>query len=1778
MKRDRNQFEWVPVQSERESLPIDMARIAELITLIEEMAKLDVSDKEQQKKCISLLFRVSWLVSALPRPLKFNSESLISALGARNWVMLDYLSIALKKSQTHACPSWKESQYSGIVADLMQMKQYFKKYYRGDEIRNVDTEYEGLESVVGDQLNTHSMNLAHEAIQMALDFTGNQDQDDLTLFRVICIVGETAKIISPALRNKIIVIYGDDSKILTHLSNLRDLIIHDKFSSMQVLKSDRLLRDNIYKVVLPFLRSIFGSPNLDATQKQDCSEEAIATLAEFINKIKEYEGALKAKESNPPMPTHLNEFAKLLWWGVSFIEECRTLEEFIEMIIVKRSAVAIPEINLLSDDDIREFFLWKPHRLISFNTLKKIISNLDSVKGCASQAEKKNRLKDYFHKAEVTRQENDECTLIVGELSLLSESYRECLKQLIKGKQVGVKPEDKWEDRKDLICQELKLTGKNPYLDYLEYIDFINSKRYKDCVGKRNNSTSLIDQKLFLECFPQSFDLIKSILARGIDMAPETFLVLTIFTENFRILDQLLDDNEYQARVYHYISRQGFPPEKINGIYEEIKRVSQISGLEGTKEKLYLSRALSVCAKGNPPILMTTKDRKIISQLLDQMKFDGNVISSDEILGLRRSLDTKHIKDKEVLIKLTENLVGCDKETCLGVVEAAFIKSKVISQLESDIPWENRIKKVNTLYLELLSQVRFSDGKSAKDLYGDELLRLVRSDIKPSCQLVMEPLFVKCDTLADTFLAYHRERDPSKKSKLKLAAEYLVEDLGETAEALAAHLKFSDSELFEVSKRNLLIIAFVRKCIAHFPLGVNTEWFEYLMMLFSFNVPDRLNQYLKLSEDELWKRVFQSSRRVSISEFRENEEMHLNFQMMVEQCGYNPIVRILHAPVGIMGDLNVIVEANATKTASLWDTFELEIMLGHLINANVRVESRESFVARSKDRVLDEDLRELSSAELLPELVMKDTVRSLLRDGNFSALGGVGRSDLKRIESFFEILKIMTMDNEVTPKIILERLSDMDKIRDLITRFLSGIIEQSDWEGLKKWSELFFVQIVRPSLFGNKPVKIRMAKAEIEPPAYSFSGDLPDFSKLPETVDGEPDPKYKYCYLENPEGPCYERLDYIFFHFNTILMRYGIESLYVKDIIDASSKFLWSSRFAMIGLVTKIRNIESGTTVDHVRDQGYITEHYRMARDARKNRLDKREDVREVIRMQAYKVGEYLSKLINDLKTEVTPAELEEIRELLLIWVQNNIYLDTHYIEREYELTKEFQSMDDCEREAYGVMISLPRYFKDRLDEHHVTSKYAFRILGRLPGRSEFSRSFNASLKNEHDRIQLLSKNALPPFRKLQAVFNNLSQHSLVSALFNDASVEVVSRELEVLFEKQYYDKTELPLVLHYGDPPQSFEELYANVEHIAFLMRMAKVRELAHTVSKSDLVHIVGVFQGDLSVSDLNIDEQIGLNRKKPLQLPPIFNGIIGYASELDGVLSQLHIAIARRSIFRRPTSCFTRCDLVRSLFDHYNSRQEYLPLCHSTMAYYEWSTSTIDDLFKRYQWSDEEVKSYKMLPSFEEHERCILEYYEYQKIYSVIQSYQARAAKYTKKIKDINGVIMNLKVSVVEALENPKILYLQDQLDLYRLAYQSNRIETKIKIKTLFETNFVKRRMLKCMQLPVIMIPMIDEILAYPGNRNEFEAQKIAQLLSAIRNQVDREIREETQFSIEKERQFGGWLESHNEQLPSLQSPQAQGMGCYRYNFLPGPRASDVAVVPSGSMDYSEARSPPH
>lgn len=1776
MKKGQKLFELVPVPVKEvtKSAFIDKSRLHDLVRLIDEIKELDVTDKEQRKKCNTLLFRISWLVAELPRPLKFNSASPLAALGARNWVVLDYLSIVLKMSETGGCQAWTEGQYVAVIGSLMGMNRYFVKCLNGEKLKNVDTEYEGLEDAVGDQLNKHCMALACDAIQTASNLSGDQYQDDLTLFRTICIIGEIAKIISPALREKIIAIFGKDSKILTHLTSLRDLIVHDKYSTMEVLKSDNALRDRIFNVVLPFLELIFDGSILKSVQKPNSADAAIAALAEFRTKIEKFETDLKASEANPPAPAHLNLFVKLLQRAVSFINQCQNLEEFVERIIADRAKFNSPDVSSLSDVDIRRFFLWKRHRLISFHALKKILLGLDNPKEDASQAKRRLKIYDYFNKIVVTRQENDECTEVVDELSLLSESSRKCLVLFIKGKQVGVRREDNFEARKELIFQALKLRGESPYQDYLEYIDFISGDKYKACVGKRTNSTSMIDHKLYLECFPkQAQAFISGILTCVADIAPEEFLMLICFSENFLILDQVLDDDEYHARAYHFMFTQAIPVEKRDQVYQEIRIVSAIPGLDGTEKKRVFCRAIMSLVKSNPPIVLSNKERKGVGQLLDSVKFVGDGIYSDQIQQLQKSLESKYIDDKEVLNELTVSLVGCDKETCRIVLEEAIIRSKSITQLEVDIPWEHRGKRANMLYVELLSQVKLAGGKTVKDSCGDELLRLVKSDTESSCELVMEQLFSKCNTLTDTFLAYHQEKDTARRSKLRLVTEYLVEDLGETAEGLAEHPKFSDSVLYEVSKRNLLLISFIRKCIAHYPLSVNNEWFDYLIMLFSFGMPDRLNQYLRLSEAELWDRIFQPSRRVDISEFRENTERTLDFQMLVEQCGYNPIVRILNTPIGVMSDLNVVVEPNSTNNATFWDQFELELMLGHLINANVRVESTQSFLERSRERVLDEDLKQLARAESLPELVMKDTIRSLLKEENYSALGCVGRSDMRMLDILLDILKLMMMDDDITKTQLMDAMSDKNNLRRIILRFFTIIKRQSSWERLEKWSELVLNYIIMPSILGCKPVDVRMARSTVNATAILNDSSFQDFQRLPSMKIGAVEAEVAHCYVHNPDGSLYKRIDNVFGNLENTLSHHDVNSLYIVNIIDTTCRFLWDSRPAIVELVANIQNIESVTTVDRVRDQKYLTEHYKKSRVAKANRLQNRADIRKIIHEQAGVVGKVLVDLINSCSV-MANEKWGQIKEVILIGIEINASLDAYFIEHEEELTRIYQSMDEGERSAYGKLISAQGLIYDLHYECHVTTKYNFRVLGRVPHRFTFPQSLSASLEREADLLSALSiePSHFAIYRKLMAILNNFSRLSLVMALFDGSSTDVVSRELEALFQDQYCDETELPISLHFVSPPQQFEDLHRNVEHIAFLGRVDSVRELSRTAQENNVTLVQRVFQEDLSVCNL---VKQGPPLPDTIELPPIFNGIVGYASELDGGLSQLHSAIAGRKILMMPTRNNSRVDLIRFLADQFDSPQEFHAQIHSTMAFYEWSTSTIEDLFIRYGWTEDLVIRYKTVSIYREHERSVQEYYEYRKHYDDVKSYQARAAHYTRKIKELNRMIIQQRVMTIEAGDNNRILFLQNQLDQYKRAYQLNRSETTSNIKTLMETNFVKRRMLKCIQLPIVIGPMMDNILSCPSDKNEYADHRISQLLETIRNQIDREIREVTNFSLNEEQQFDAWMVSDLERLPLLRSSYTQRGGRFRYNFLPGPEFYDTASVPVGSLDFSEAPS---
>jgi hypothetical protein len=1678
------------------------------------------------------LFKISWLCAELPRHLKFNSDSEFSKIDARNWIMLDFLSISLREALTSKSKMWSSAEYGELLEDLYKFKSNLECLKLDKNAKNLHTELKGMNKVIGALLDQYCFNLSINAIDTVFGSLNGESEDIYAVLRVYAIIGESCKLFSPNTRN---LIRGDgesDIGLLKILGDLRDLIIHDKDGTFQLLQANLRLKNELCDVVLHSLRRMFVELNNSTGTKLDYLEPAIAILMSFSNNLKAAPRVGKAKINIPIDMGKITLHLQLLRWALPRIDEFNYKEDLVEWIIAHRLESNIYGISQISESDLRDFYKLSSDRLVSFYGVKEVSALIQKFKGdSTTQTERKKYIKNYFLKSHGDNEGKKFSLAFISELSLVPERLRGILENFVKGHHLSLAPEHKYEERKKIIQEQFDSCRRGAYEDYRRYQDFIKESPAIKCFGRRNNDSVAIDHKLFAECFPDLAKfLIEDIVERSSEFTPLDLLLLMAFTENKQILEQAINEKEYRAEAHQFMCKWGVPLDKMDEIYFDLKKLSKIKGLEITEEKSALVRKLISLIKVNPSFQLVKPEEAFVTGQIEKLKFEGDLIPSEEISRLVREISKmKYIKDKVMLDELSKELCQCDKASAGKVVRSAIVKRKVHSSLESEVPLENRDKKTGDLFTDLMRQVSEKNEKSACEVIEKTLIVLIKSDREQSYDRIIESLSKKCVRLLNIFLAYNKEANQIKRAKLRLVAEYLVEDIGEESEVLVSHTSFSDTRYHEISKRNLLIIAFVRKCIAHFPLSVNISWFEYLMEVVSIAVPSRLNQLLKLTELDIWRRIYHHSRKVDIAEFREDTDMYIDFQMSVEQCGYNPIVKIVNTPVGVMGDFTVLVEPNKTNTATLWDLFELEIQLSHLLNADVKVDTAHSFHDRAKNRAMPEHFQVLEEAKPLAELVMRDTVTSLLKVGDFSKLGQVGKSDFVLLDTLFKLVSMLSPHRVVSISNLLVIISDESEFTKLTALFFKTCKETETWDLLEEWCQIFKDNFLMPLLLEYRPVSTRLYSRTLSPLPIMYSEHMSAFVGLPPQLDFVPS-KYQMYYIFNPDINMYRKVDYVFENIKKIIKNRENESQYLSNIAAYIYRCFSRSHPQIANLIIKARNIETVKNVDRVRDQGFLNDYYSKIKLARLSRLESREDISAIIKDRAVAVAQRLNCVLLRVRNILSLDQWKIIETLLVLFVENNVKLDQYYFEHESDLTQIYQSMDENERRAYGVMISHPELYKNKINEHHVTSKYTFRVIARhAPNRYRLSGDARENLRQElklHSNAQ--NDSALyAQYLKLQFIFHNFSSLLALKALLNPLST---NRSLVNAFEQhlrdQYCDDSAGPLVVILLNGHVCFEALSSEIEQAAF-----NQREILNDWTKKLTAYkkwppiLRRVLEEDLTVfHDLN-NERAKELKDESIKLPPIFNGITGFSSELDRSLSQLHGAISSRSILTRATDNITRVDLIDFLDKCDDYVYEYIGTIHSTMALYEWSIASIDDLLELHDWSAMHIAEYQQNPAFIGHKRVISEYYQFRKLHDILKSYQERAGHYVRKIQNNFNSIEGLELSSVNT-NLLKANYLREKNEDLRDAYRLNRENTVRLSHEILSTDFVKRRMLRLISMNTIIQPLVSEIIEHQGDKNIFMLNRVSDLVLSIRGQVWEEIKQDTNFSNIEEQKFGSWL----------------------------------------------------
>ncbi|MBX9585867.1 MAG: hypothetical protein K2X50_01285 [Gammaproteobacteria bacterium] len=1740
---DKDQLSITEYTKESESQ--DLIRLDKIIFLIQEVKSLDSTDKTQLLQIITSLFQISWLCAELPRKFKFNSQSEFKKIEDRNWIMLDFLSISLKEvliDRSMEC-QWNSTDYSEILQDLLLLQSNLEKIKSDKNCENIHKDLRGLNRVIGSRLDRYCFKLSVNAIDAMKVILDKPSDEIYAVLRVFAIIGESCKLFSPSMRQSIKSLgFPGDVGILKILGDLRDLIIHDKNHTFQLLQSNVDLREKLCAIVLPFLQLMFNELNNQTVKILDQAQAQafIDVLTSFSGYLQPFSTGSKACISASIDLVRIPLQLQLLKWAIPQIDRFNKKEDFVDWVIANKISSQIPGINLIGDSEIRDFYQLSKERLVSFHVVKKVTHFIQNAKPDKStQKDRKKQLEVFFFKQQVTKEEKDLALKVIDKLTLVPDRLRVILKNFVKGKYIVQKLEDKYDERKQIILEKLKLSGCGARENYRQYLDFLKGSNEIKSAYKRNNDSTSIDHKLFLDCFPKFAEsLIMDIITDSSDLSSNDLLLLMVLTENKEILEQGLNEEEYHAEAFHFMSKNGVLLDKMADTYGELKKLSLLHGIAITETKSDLARRMSDYVNLVPPIQFVKSEVKFVISQLDKLSFTEPQISAENISTLVSMLSKKHIKDNIILDELSKNLVLCSKQSCLEQIGKAFIKEKVCNILVDSIPLEEKDKKAGHLFCDLMNQVFSQQGIPAQDRFGKELSVLIQSENERSYDRIIESLSKKCNDLAVAFSSYLKEENSLKKAKLKLVAEYLVVDIGDESEILAGHTNFFDTKYYEISKRNLFIIALIRKCIAHYPLSVNTSWFEYLIELFSIEVPERLNKYLKLTDSDLWKRIYHQSRKVDISEFRETPSMQLEFQMIVEQCGYNPNVKIVNTPVGVMGDLTVLVESNITNTATLWDLFELELKLCHLLNAEVKVETAKSFRERAEHRVMLEDFQVLEKVNSLVELIMMDTVNSLIQTNDFSSLGSIGKSDIAWVSTVFQLLSMLRSDRNITLNDMLVIMSDKQLLRDSIYHFFRASKESKKWSIISRWANNFVDYMLDPLQLGHKPVAVIMRSDVFRPIRFDCDDRNANYvGQSRESLENAHDKSRRFPRLNS----------YDIVH---KLKSSKIDDNIVLEIIEEISCCIYLLAPKIHSLVLSIQSVEFVQTVDRVRDQSYLNEYHEAIRNYRAERLRSRNDICTILRERATHMAVEIKRIIMITEEEIGgDYEWELIKNTLLLYLRNNEYLDAYFKQHEYKLTERYQSMDEDQRRVYGVVISKPELFNvnDLEKQLHVTSKFSFRMIARcFPRDFDFASEVVHGLESEMSEIRTKIRKyreLYAHFCRLRAIFINCCSVTSLEELFSvEDKGDLIIDALEKYLREKYCDASELPLRM-IDEKEIFFGELYDVIEEEASNRAKELIDNTLRLLRTSNIDFVIKIFQEDFSVFPLLRIMPKSVNYCTILEAPKLNCKILALSADFDEEISQLHVMIARQRIPIRDLQAQQKVELLEFLEENYNCSHEYIVRGHSTMTHLERKTSSIIDLLKRFDWPDERIKEYQRHPVYQEHEQLIREYYEYRRIYYIVQSFQERAVFYSNKIRLLSEWINNQKQLLSNASINTKLFRLNERLEGYFDGYRINRGQTNLYILQLLETDYIKRRILKFVQTPAIIQPIVAVLLSCISDRNSLMESKLRELLLSVHIQVCRELRQETNFSAEEEQKFESWLESWQNSVESLHSPSTEG-----------------------------------
>jgi len=341
----------------------------------------------------------------------------------------------------------------------------------------------------------------------------------------------------------------------------------------------------------------------------------------------------------------------------------------------------------------------------------------------------------------------------------------------------------------------------------------------------------------------------------------------------------------------------------------------------------------------------------------------------------------------------------------------------------------------------------------------------------------------------------------TRKRTLKIAAQYLIEDIGLKAEALFQDENFLSLIDKGLSARNLFLLGFARKAIAHYPLELRRHFLEYYIDQLVLDIgPNLEKKFQKITTVQSGQKLsFRKFRNISLEEIERKQDILSTY---ILELGFKSDFRIFYpeffGDIGVLGDLNIFVEFNFDANEEERNNFkliELENVLCQEFNANVRVYTENSYREMFRNKVTEEHLDQIFLlSKTIDELKAISSNLQFFYENRWISIETVDQqrflqSDYQEMEDYEKILEFIFGDlslitRDDIEKIIINPKYIIDKIEEQLLLYNQNIDQNS--KRLADFINLFRDRCIMPLIGPYRPVKLPKINqnGEIE---YEFS-------------------------------------------------------------------------------------------------------------------------------------------------------------------------------------------------------------------------------------------------------------------------------------------------------------------------------------------------------------------------------------------------------------------------------------------------------------------------------------------------------------------------------------------------------------------------------------------------------------------------------------------------------------------------------------------------------------------